>query len=704
MGGDNPAMTENANNPLPPAASPSRGWTRVLRKLLGALLMLGLALMLVLMAGLAWIAARFDPQTQARQLAEQIRSQTGYQLMAAAPKLTVAPRLGLAWGPLSLQSPGEALGAGTPARSVATAQGMHLSLDLLDLLRGEVQVRRALIDGLHLWPAPDRHYVVPTLELKLAQLAVTGLASAVGPNGLATPSSASSPVTASPTRAAALPTQTVQATGSAVADPRLAPPLTHALELHATVLDAAGQSRPLQLQGQVGLETPEALAHGAASRQPRAFHVLLQGALDQTTFALDASRSDALAVLRFDLNLGTLDLDHYQAHPLAQPLPLTVANLADKSTPTANNPPDTAMPHTEGMPAADRVVAPNTNPGAPARASGTAPLLRWVHDLGLDELDLEGTLRVASLRFMNLQLSHLRLQAQAQDLPLQESQGRKRRRIDLNPLTASLYDGGVHGSLRIHLDDEAAETPRALPATPYIATKLDLRDVRIGPLLRDGLGIHWLEGRGNIALDLRSGGTSPGAYTRHLNGSVGLQLQNGSIGLNIADVLRAGLGQLGTMSSARRAATSPLPTAPRNEAANAEAASSPWRTPFERLRVSFQIEDGIARSQDLNLQAPPLRAGGAGTAWLAEQRLDYTFRVTLAPAALQSDQDTTLQSLDSLRGLTVPVTLQGPYDGLRWRIAYADIAPTRQLRLQLGGWAQDTLDTLRGRLPPAKKD
>ncbi|EGI77039.1 AsmA family protein [Hylemonella gracilis] len=703
-------MTENANKPLPPAASSSRGGSRVLRKLLGALLMLGLALVLVLMAGLAWIAARFDPQTQARQLAEQIRGQTGYQLTAAVPKLTVAPRLGLAWGPLSLQSAGEELSAGAPARSVATAQGMHLSLDLLDLLRGEVQVRRARIDGLHLWPAPDRHYVVPTLELKLAQLAATGLASAVGPNGLATPSSPSapsspsSPVTASLTRAATLPTQAVQATGTAVADPRLAPPLTHALELHATVLDAAGQSRPLKLQGQVGLETPEASAHGAASRQPRAFHVLLQGALDQTTFALEASRTDASAVLRFDLNLGTLDLDHYQAHPLAQPLPLTVASPADKSTPTASHPPDTSMPHTTGMPAADRVVAPNTNLGAPARASGTAPLLRWVHDLGLDELDLQGTLRVASLRFMNLQINHLRLQAQAQDLPLQESQGRKRRRIELNPLTASLYDGGVHGSLRIHLDDEAAETPRALPATTFIATKLDLRDVRIGPLLRDGLGIHWLEGRGNIALDLRSGGTSPGAYTRHLNGSVGLQLQNGSIGLNIADVLRAGLGQLGAMSSARRAATSTLPAAPRNEAASSEAASSPWRTPFERLRVSFQIEDGIARSQDLNLQAPPLRAGGAGTAWLAEQRLDYTLRVTLAPAALQSDQDTTLQSLDSLRGLTVPVTLQGPYDGLQWRIAYADIAPTRQMRLQLRGWAQDTLDTLRGLLPPAKKD
>ncbi|MFO6421707.1 AsmA family protein [Hylemonella sp. W303a] len=680
-------MTVN-DQPPPPAAASSRRWPRLLRRLLGSLLMLGLVIVLVLMAGLAWIAARFDAQAQARQIAEHIHGQTGYQLMAAAPKLTFAPRLGLAWGPLSLLSAGEAMSTGTPARSVATAQGMHMTLDPLALLRGTVQVRRLRIEGLNLWPAPDRRYALPTLELNLAPLAATGPNPTPGVNGLTGPAPRN---TTPPTRPA------TSSGNHAIADPRLAPPLTHALELHATVLDAASLSRPLQLQGQIGLEAPEAATHGTLSRPPRAFHMLLQGTWDQTTFVLDASRTEASAILRFDLNLGTLDLDHYQSHPLAQPLRPTAAGPDGNSSTT--DLPEASMPQAVGAPSADRAALANASPGARARPPSAVPLLRWVHDLGLDEVDLQGTLRVASLRFMNLQLQHLRLQAQAQDLPLQESQGRKRRRIDLNPLTASLYDGGVHGALRIHLDDEMPETPRASPATPFISAKLDLRDVRIGPLLRDGWGIDWLEGRGNMALDLRSGGTTPGAYARHLNGSVGLQLQDGSVGLNIAEVLRAGLGQVGSSNRAGRAAASPPPTPPRTEAAR-----SPWRTQFERLRVSFQIEDGVARSQDLNLQAPPWRAAGTGTAWLAERRLDYTLRVTLAPAALQSGADTTLQSLDSLRGVTVPVQLRGPYEDLQWRIAYADIAPTRQLRQQLRGWAQDTLDALRGLLPPGKKD
>lgn len=660
-------MTETATS-SPTAPSPDRR-RRVLRRLLGPLLLLGLALLLVLLAGIAWIAAHFNPQTQSRQLAEQIQARTGYLLSAAAPpRLTFTPRLGLAWGPLLLESPADDAAAGTPARRVAAAQSMHLTLDAFALLRGETQVRQVRIDGLSLWLAPDRRYALPSLELSLARTMATA----------AMPPSAPTPQ----------PSRAVDPAGS---DPHQAPAPTHALDLQATVLDAAGQALPLRLQGQIGVEADAMPAQGTPPSQRRAFHLVLQGAFDQTTFALDANRTDASPVLRFDLALGTLDLDRYQARPLAQPVVQTAAwqaagepGMAD-AHPLAASVTDTASP-TVGQTTDPRVAASPS-----VRTSGTGALLRWVHDLGLDSLDLQGTLRVASLQFMNVRLTHLRLQAQAQDLPLQDSQGRKRRRIDFNPLTASLYGGGVHGALRIHLDGDAPTTPRSSPATTFFATKLDLRDVRIGLLLRDALAIDWLEGRGNVALDLRSGGATPGTFIRHLNGTMGLQLQEGSIGMNVTDVLRAGLGQLGKTKTTR---PSVQPSAPRS----AQDASR-WRTPFERLRASFQIEDGVARNQDLNVQAPALRIGGGGTAWLTESRLDYTLRVTIAPASLQQTPVAGAQSLDGLHGLTVPVQLRGPFDDVQWRIAYADIAPTQQLRQRLRGWAQDSLDSLRGLLP-----
>lgn len=664
-------MAETASSPS--SSTSPRRWPPALRRLLGPLLLSALVPLFVLLAGIAWIAVHFNPQTQSRQLVEQVRARTGYLLTPSAPpKLTFSPRLGLAWGPLLLEAPADEGQTGAPARRVAVAQSMHLSLDAWALLRGTTQVRDARIDGLSLWPAPDRRYALPSLTLNLNPITEPASPNQTGMSGTRN----AAPTPALPNSAPA----PAPAPGSV--DPHQAPALTHALSLEATLLDATGQAVSLSLQGQIGLAppTPSAMQGGAPGLRG-ALRLVLQGVFDQTTFALDASRADASPVLRFDLALGSLDLDHYLARPLSQVVQQTAAWQGG----AASQAPDR---QTSQVTAA-RVwtMSDAVAPSQPLRAPDRTPL-RWLHELGLDRLDLQGTLRVAALKFKDVRLSHLRLQARAQDIPLQDSQGRKRHRIDLNPLTASLYDGGVHGALRIHLDADAAQAPRSTPLTTFVAAKLDLRDVRIGPLLRDALAIDGLEGRGHIALDLRSGGGTAQALKRQLNGKLGLQLQNGSVGLSLAELLRAGLGEIGKAHPLRK----PQGT---EEAAR-------WRTPFDRLRASFEIENGVARNQDLSLEAPTLRVGGGGTAWLAENRLDYTLRMTIAPATLQPAPSGPQPALDGLQGLTIPVRLSGPFDDLQWRITYADIAPTPALRQRLRGWKRDTLDKLRGLLPPAK--
>jgi hypothetical protein len=694
-------MTVTAT-PTPKAASPGR-WRRVLRRLLGPLLLCGLLLLFVLLTGVAWIAAHFNPQTQSRQLAEQIQARTGYRLSAAAsPRLTFAPRLGLAWGPLLLEASADGATPGAPARRVATAQSLHLTLDAWALLGGDTQVRRVRIDGLNLWPAPDRRYALPVLELNIARMSTALPATPPGASSEGA-SNASYAATPSGTSAASSGTASSAAAQAAdtTTDANPVPAPSHMLDLQATVLDATGQGLPLRLQGQIGLDLSRRTTTGQSGTtrgQQAAYRLQLQGSFDQTSILLDASRGSASPLLRFDLALGALDLDRYQARPLAQPSLQTAAWQAQTTL-------GTAATHAPRMPASTTVTdaagpaslhAVTTlaaiTPNAPGLAAGPGALLHWARDLGLDRQDVQGTLRVASLRFMNLRLSHLRLQAWAHDLPAPDNQGRKRRRIDLDPLTASLYDGGVHGALRIRLDGDA-------PAATSVAAKLDLRDVRIAPLLRDALALEGLEGRGNLALDLRSGGDTSAAFTRRLNGTVGLQLKDGSLGLNLSELLHAGLAQLGKFN----------PMGPRAQPQAATPGAGPgqeptrWRTPFERMRASFQIDNGVARNQDLDIQAPALRIGGSGTAWLTEQRLDYTLRVTVAPAGLQpAPAEGGALALDSLQGLTVPVQLRGPFNDLQWRIAYADIAPTRQLRKRLRGWAQDSLDNLRNLMPRSK--
>ncbi|MGJ4748634.1 AsmA family protein, partial [Leptospira sp. SA-E8] len=120
--------------------SASSGQRRSLfRRLLRPLLLMGLVLLLLLLAGVAWIAAHFNPQTQAQQLTALVRLHTGRELtLSESPRLTFTPSLGLGLGPLSLSTPA---GPDTAARRIATAQHIHLSLDPLALLRGQTEIR-----------------------------------------------------------------------------------------------------------------------------------------------------------------------------------------------------------------------------------------------------------------------------------------------------------------------------------------------------------------------------------------------------------------------------------------------------------------------------------------------------------------------------------------------------------------------------------
>ncbi|MCP2848924.1 AsmA family protein, partial [Salmonella enterica subsp. enterica serovar Typhimurium] len=78
------------------------------------------------------------------------------------------------------------------------------------------------------------------------------------------------------------------------------------------------------------------------------------------------------------------------------------------------------------------------------------------------------------------------------------------------------------------------------------AAKLDLRGIQIGPLMKDALDQRPLEGRGNVALDLSTGGNTVTQFKRKLNGTVGVQLTDGSLnGVDIAGMLRNAKAKLG---------------------------------------------------------------------------------------------------------------------------------------------------------------
>jgi AsmA protein len=94
------------------------------------------------------------------------------------------------------------------------------------------------------------------------------------------------------------------------------------------------------------------------------------------------------------------------------------------------------------------------------------------------------------------------------------------------------------------------------------------------------------------------------------------------------------------------------------------------KTDFSELSASFQIHDGLARNKDLDMKSPFLRLGGEGAIDVGKGRIDYVARATVASTAKGQDG----ADLASLKGLTIPVRLTGPFETLDWKIEWSAIA------------------------------
>ncbi len=250
----------------------------------------------------------------------------------------------------------------------------------------------------------------------------------------------------------------------------------------------------------------------------------------------------------------------------------------------------------------------------------------------LKTLQASGSVRIGSLKAANLKAQNVRIDAKAGG-----------GRLDLNPLSANLYQGTMNGSLSL-----------AAAATPQIAVKQKLAGIRIGPLLKDAIDRDLLEGRGSVTLDVSGQGATVSAIKKALNGSASINLTDGALkGINIAASIRNAKARLGAL---------------KGEAT--QAANAAEKTDFTELKASFAIKNGVAHNSDLSLKSPLLRLGGEGDIDIGAGRIDYLARATLvATAAGQGGKD-----LSALKGLTVPVRISGPFASLSYKLDFNALA------------------------------
>ncbi len=241
----------------------------------------------------------------------------------------------------------------------------------------------------------------------------------------------------------------------------------------------------------------------------------------------------------------------------------------------------------------------------------------------LKGLNLKGTLKVDQFVASNVKLEKVNVGVQA-------ASGK----VELHPLEASLYQGNLSGSASVNANNQR------------FSIKSQLEGVAIGPLLHDALDNDLLEGRGNVALDLQTGGNTVTAMKKGLAGSAKMTLRDAALkGINLEEMIR----------KARALAQS--------KPAAEQKAERTERTDLTELAASFVIKNGVAHNDDLSAKSPLLRLAGSGDVDIGASTIDYLARVSIVgTSGGQGGKEST-----ELRGVTVPVKITGPLDAPRFR-------------------------------------
>lgn len=270
-------------------------------------------------------------------------------------------------------------------------------------------------------------------------------------------------------------------------------------------------------------------------------------------------------------------------------------------------------------------------PAAPATGGdkGAAPAAKALSavepDLAaLKRVDLAGRLQLGSLRLKGLDLS-------AVDLQLALAGGQ----LNLKQFSAGVAGGQVTAS--------GVLDARQQPARYQVHKRVQGVDVR--PLLQTLAQNDRLEGKGDLEVQVQGTGLSEQALRSQMQGKLSLRLSDGALhGINLAEMIR----------EARATLTGK----------GADQVKEARKTDFSALTANFQIANGVARSDDIQLLAPALRVKGQGQTALVPETLDFLFLTSV----VESSKGQGGKSVDELKDVTIPVRIGGHWQAPSYRL------------------------------------
>ena len=280
----------------------------------------------------------------------------------------------------------------------------------------------------------------------------------------------------------------------------------------------------------------------------------------------------------------------------------------------------------------DALLPPKKNSGTKTTSSSAEKPQDTPVDLSpLRNLNLDLTANIGELKVSNIQAQQLKTKVVAR--------GGK---LTISPLDAKLYGGSTTGVITADAN------------TQTVTVNQNMTGVQIQPVIKALLDKDMVEGKGNVGINIRTTGNTVNQMKAALDGKVSVSLQDGAIkGINLAERFRNAKSLLSSGSN------------------STQKTDTTQKTDFSSLAVSFDIANGVASSNDLNVMAPLFRIGGEGRVNLVNNSLDYLAKASVVATSTGQGGKT----LDSgLNGVTVPVRLYGPFTGVQWELQFKELA------------------------------
>ncbi|MEG6508446.1 AsmA family protein [Methyloligella sp. 2.7D] len=220
-------------------------------------------------------------------------------------------------------------------------------------------------------------------------------------------------------------------------------------------------------------------------------------------------------------------------------------------------------------------------------------------------------------------------------------------KITIGPSTANLgFHKGILtaklGSMKLYNGEGRGKlTIDSNGATPVFSGNLTLDRVAAGPLLKDAADLTMLSGTTKLVLKLNGKGATANQIKQSLTGNGSVVLSDGVIqGIDINRFVNTvGKGDINSIVT--------------NLGQNGVPKLKGGQTKFSSLGGSFNIKNGIAKTDDTKLVSPNLKVDAKGTVNIPKSYIDM-----VATPRVTADKGTKAANLNNL---TVPIRIRGPF-------------------------------------------